>query len=180
MNAVIDCDINTRLQWYLKNDEEDEDEEINIFNPLDIIYTTLDFLDNTRNFVCQRKVKCKCKKECICDSDDFFHIDKFRSDLCSNNKYLFQLFLYNKFNLSQKEGMRIFTMGLITDKDESDENPVFDIKYEFRTEKGCDKAHKFWFVNFLKTPNIIYPLYDGVKIDKNTITFTIDFMNYEK
>ena len=174
MNIEIE-EINHRLQWYLKDEEDnDEKEEINSFNPLDTICSVLDLLDTTKNYICQRQLKCKCKNECECDSDDYFKIDKLKSDLCSNNKYLFQLYMYKKFKLSSKEGLRVFSLN---NKDE--EQAIFDIKYMFRKEKGCDISHKFYYINFLQTPDIIFPIYDGIKIDKTTITFSIDFMNYE-
>jgi hypothetical protein len=171
--------INNQLQWYLSTQKEVE-HNISYFDPLESIYKSIDGFGKTKNIhICNRAVSCSCipkGKDCICDEDDYQNVDNIKTDLCSNNKFSFEFMFFEDNKIKANKGIRLFSLD-----NEENEKPILDILYEMRVDESIsnNKKYKYWFLRFHDTPNITYPILEGVSISKHSINFCIDYIHYE-
>jgi len=153
----------------------------NHFDPTIALYKAIDSLESKElNYVCQRKLQCKCKGLCTCDSDDFFPVSRLTTTMCSNNRYIFELLFTSKVSIKDGQCIRVFQMD-----EKNEEFPILDITFEYREDFDVMKGgkplkYKYRFVRLNSDPETKYPILEGVNIDKHSISFCIDYMNYER
>ena len=165
--------IEDRLIWYQKAFPQEKEEEPNMFDSVQFLYDMLELLQdsNTNLYVCERKNSCKCKYECLCDSDTYYSIRDMTMDIASNHCCIFQFYSSEKLKLSKKTNLRFFTLNNLTDE----ELPLIDIIYVFGKKKKLENL----YVKFLGIEdNITFDIFDTIKLSENEIQFNFDYLGY--
>ena len=109
--------------------------------------------------MCKSKLICKCKKNCICDDDDFNTIVSSRAEMASNCKYITDLIFEKKINgnIKKNNTFKFFSMD-----DKQNENTLFCLSFD---------------TIFIGTTTFIL---EETKIKENTISFIFDYMSWNK
>src|SRR3990172_12986849 len=115
-------DWDSRMIWYHKTYEDDHPYVHNTFDPIAYVYEGIDSMKSIESklYICERKTKCFCKKNCICDSDDYYEISDVNITIGSNNNFIFDVIFSDRMGIlfprfPKKQNLRFFTLNNITD-----------------------------------------------------------------
>ena len=150
--------------------------KINKFDSMSYIYQACDIIQekDTKLYICERELKCKCKKECICDSDNYFKILKFELTEHSNNMISFRFLFENDIVMNKRKNFRLFTLHDNT----QEEKPVIDIVKN--TDNSRISETNIIFPCMCEAPNKIvkFPVDGNICVKYHEIYFSINHMLY--
>ncbi len=126
--------------------------------------------------VCERNSVCNCKGECWCDEDDFYTVKSFSIDMGSNCNALFDIELNSsEKKISKNKNIRFFTLHKKTDEEQS----VMEIKKTFKKKNKRKVVDQINMEFQFKNPKVLIELYDDIKVGEGTLSFILQYMNYQ-
>lgn len=161
--SIEEYDVNNRMMWYMKTYSDVGSECITTFDPIIYLSHIEDFLNKSYNkmYICERNLKCTCKKKCMCDSDIYHPILSYSMMIGSNCNYICSFMLPFDIKLSSKKILRCFTLDDKTDI----ETPIIDI---IRPNK----------IIFLLNGSISFSIDDTISIKNSELIFKFDYMSF--
>ena len=178
-----------REDLYNKDIAEKEDKKIDLFELINYLPNIFQD-DNLDVCVCERELICKCKDDCICDSDDYHIIHKKTVCIGANSKLLTEFKFEKKVKLSKKKNLRFFTLNRQTEEEIpfmdliriNEEKKLIDEKVDLlapgRGEVSVVLPAKLEKVYLIQL-DLMFPMLDGVSVKSDFINLDINYLLYE-